>query len=230
MMKKIAFCILVLSVLSCNQEPSNITEPVKPTLSKPHEDLGQLFIDIQMAGLYPDSKTFVDAEPKYAPDSLIAIYESLKQQEGFDLKQFVETYFTLPASGGASADIKYRKELKSHLVSHWDYLTREPDSTTAYTSLIPLQKSYIVPGGRFREIYYWDSFFTIVGLAASDRWDMVGNMTDNFAGLIDEVGFIPNGNRSYYLSRSQPPFFSLMVNLIMRKKGKDEGLQYLPQL
>lgn len=230
-MKRILVCLALLSVLSCNdQQDGGSSNQVDYGLYKPQEDLGQLFIDIQMAGLYEDSKTFVDADPKHSPDSIIGFYERERQQAGFDLKDFVETYFDVPHAGGGSVNTDSLKELKTHLISHWDYLTRDPDVSSGYSSLIPLPKPYIVPGGRFREIYYWDSFFTMVGLAASDRWDMVSNMADNFAHLIDEVGFIPNGNRSYYLSRSQPPFFSLMVTLIMNSKGKEKGLAYLPQL
>ena len=88
----------------------------------------------------------------------------------------------------------------------------------------------MVPGGRFKEIYYWDSYFTMVGLAASGKLDLVRNMLDNFAYLIDQFGFIPNGNRSYYLSRSQPPFFSSMVMLYAQYVGMEEALKYLPHL
>ncbi|MEL7145465.1 MAG: alpha,alpha-trehalase TreA [Bacteroidota bacterium] len=231
MMKKTIFCLILLTVFSCQgNKESTTADSSEKGLYKPHEDLGQLFVDIQMAGLYPDSKTFVDAAPKHAPAAILEFYEEERVKDDFDLKNFVETYFDVPGGGGTAVKTDSLKELKEHLISHWDYLTRDPDVSEGYSSLIPLPKPYIVPGGRFREIYYWDSFFTLVGLAASDRWDMVTNMTDNFAHLIDQVGFIPNGNRSYYLSRSQPPFFSLMVALIMNKKGQEKGLAYLPQL
>ena len=72
----------------------------------------------------------------------------------------------------------------------------------------------MVPGGRFREIYYWDSYFTMLGLQVDGEYEMIDYMVRNFAHLIDEVGFIPNGNRTYFLSRSQPPFFSCMVSLL----------------
>jgi alpha,alpha-trehalase len=87
------------------------------------------------------------------------------------------------------------------------------------SSLLALPYPYIVPGGRFGEVYYWDSYFTMLGLKESDEIDMIEDMIKNFASLIDRYGFIPNGNRSYYLSRSQPPFFSLMVELLAEVKG-----------
>jgi alpha,alpha-trehalase len=85
--------------------------------------------------------------------------------------------------------------------------------------LLPLPQPYIVPGGRFREIYYWDSYFTMLGLRESGHEDLIESMVANFAALIARYGHIPNGNRSYYLSRSQPPFFALMVEFLAEKKG-----------
>ncbi|STQ11195.1 trehalase [Enterobacter cloacae] len=86
-----------------------------------------------------------------------------------------------------------------------------------------------MPGGRFREVYYWDSYFTMLGLAESGHWDKISDMVDNFAYELDTWGHIPNGNRSYYLSRSQPPFFSLMVELLATHDS--EALKkYRPQM
>jgi alpha,alpha-trehalase len=92
--------------------------------------------------------------------------------------------------------------------------------------LIALPYPYIVPGGRFREIYYWDSYFTMLGLAESEHWSIIENMIDNFAYLIHQYGFIPNGNRTYFLSRSQPPFFSCMVELLATHKGDEVFAKY----
>ncbi len=99
-------------------------------------------------------------------------------------------------------------------------LTREPsDIHAARDSQLSLSTRYVVPGGRFRELYYWDSYFTMVGLQTSGRHDLVADMVENFAGLIDRYGHIPNGSRSYYLSRSQPPFFAAMVELQAEREG-----------
>ena len=59
---------------------------------------------------------------------------------------------------------------------------------------------------------------------------MMENMVNNFAYLIDTIGYIPNGNRTYFMGRSQPPFYSLMVKLLAKKKGKIILIKYLPQL
>ena len=70
----------------------------------------------------------------------------------------------------------------------------------------------------------------MLGLVESDRLDLAINMVDNFAFLIDTYGHIPNGNRSYYLSRSQPPYFSSMVMLLSEIQGMDSVMRYLPYL
>jgi alpha,alpha-trehalase len=88
----------------------------------------------------------------------------------------------------------------------------------------------VVPGGRFNEIYYWDSYFTMQGLEESGRHDLTMDMIANFGWLIDHYGHIPNGNRDYFLSRSQPPFFAAMIELAATKEGDAIYKKYLPQL
>ena len=80
-------------------------------------------------------------------------------------------------------------------------------------TLIGLPYPYIVPtpAGRWNEMYYWDTFFTCKGLLLTEREELVKNCTDNMLYLVDRFGFMPNGNRTYYLSQSQPPFLSMMV-------------------
>ena len=78
---------------------------------------------------------------------------------------------------------------------------------SGHSSVLPLPYPYVVPGGRFRELYYWDSYFNMLGLEADGRHDLALNMLKDFAFEIDCYGHVPNGNRTYYLSRSQPPFF-----------------------
>jgi alpha,alpha-trehalase len=95
----------------------------------------------------------------------------------------------------------------------WPHLTRDPVKPVAGGSALAMDKPFVVPGGRFREIYYWDSYFTMLGLQLDGRSDLVESMIDDFGGLIDAYGHIPNGARTYYLSRSQPPFFYAMVGL-----------------
>jgi alpha,alpha-trehalase len=191
------------------------------------EQLSPLYEDVQSAGIFPDSKYFVDCIPLSSTENILALYGKEKHSGGFVLKNFVQTHFHLPAE----TDDSYRsgdKALPEHLTELWDVLLRRPDEQGG--TLIPLPYPYIVPGGRFREVYYWDSYFTMLGLQVSKRIDIIENMINNFAYLIDTVGFIPNGNRTYYLGRSQPPFFALMVLLLSEEKGEEVLLKYLPQL
>ncbi len=117
-----------------------------------------------------------------------------------------------------------------HIRALWPVLTRAADTTASYSSLIPLPHPYVVPGGRFREVYYWDSYFTMLGLVRSGRVDLVRDMLDNFAYLVRTVGHIPNGNRTYYLSRSQPPFFAVMVGLYAQAADTADALRYVDAL
>ncbi|MFW7213741.1 alpha,alpha-trehalase [Enterobacter sp. BNK-22] len=205
-----------------NEQPATQTTP-------PDILLGPLFSDVQSAKLFPDQKTFADAVPKSDPLMILADYRMQHAQSSFDLRHFVEMNFTLPEEGE-----KYvppaGQSLREHIDDLWPVLTRTTDkASNKWDSLLPLPKPYVVPGGRFREVYYWDSYFTMLGLAESDHWDKISDMVDNFAYEIDTFGHIPNGNRSYYLSRSQPPFFSLMVELLATHDS-DALKKYRPQM
>jgi alpha,alpha-trehalase len=192
------------------------------------EQLSPLYEAVQSGEIFPDSKFFTDCTPKSTPEDILADYESAHAQPGFNLKDFVAAHFEFPNDPATGYDSANRPLLE-HLNELWTVLQRGPDEVQEST-LIPLPGRYIVPGGRFREVYYWDSYFTMLGLKASGRVDLIEDMVDNFAWLIDELGFIPNGNRTYYLGRSQPPFFALMVQVLASVKGEAVLLHYRPQL
>ena len=196
-------------------------------LYDPPRDLGALFHDIQIARIYPDSKTLVDAKPRVDPAELRARYERLRNTANFSLRAFVDANFDAPAAAGAGARSDTTQSMEEHIRGLWPALTRPADPVDARSSLIPLPGAYVVPGGRFREVYYWDSYFTMLGLIQSGRTDLVKNMLDNFAYLVRTVGHIPNGNRTYYLSRSQPPYFSAMVGLYAGATDSSRALPYL---
>lgn len=191
--------------------------------------LGPLFSDVQSAKLFPDQKTFADAVPKSDPLMILADYRMQRNQSSFDLRHFVEVNFTLPEKGKPYVP-PAGQNLREHINALWPELTRTTDSAGKWDSLLPLPKPYVVPGGRFREVYYWDSYFTMLGLAESGHWDKIEDMVANFGYEIDTWGHIPNGNRSYYLSRSQPPFFSLMVELLATHGGDEVLKTWLPQM
>lgn len=160
---------------------------------------------------------------------ILADYRMQQNQSGFDLRHFVNVNFTLPKEGEKYVPPE-GQSLREHIDGLWPVLTRSTENTEKWDSLLPLPEPYVVPGGRFREVYYWDSYFTMLGLAESGHWDKVADMVANFAHEIDTYGHIPNGNRSYYLSRSQPPFFALMVELLAQHEGDAALKQYLPQM
>lgn len=190
-------------------------------------ELHPLFEEVQLQKVFADGKTFVDCTPKISTGEILQLYLQQKDKAGFDLMAFVLQHFHLPKA--FTADVVLQSaSVEEHIHQLWNVLTRKPDE--AGGSLIPLPNAYVVPGGRFGEVYYWDSYFTMLGLQASGRYEMIENMVKNFAHLIYTLSFIPNGNRTYYLGRSQPPFFSLMVQLLAAIKGKEILISYLPAL
>ncbi len=191
------------------------------------ESLSPLYEDVQQSGIFADSKFFVDCIPKSSAETILMLYELEREENEFSLIHFIETHFSYPSESKSiySSD---NKPITDHLNDLWNELTRQPDIEAG--TLIPLPFPYIVPGGRFREIYYWDSYFTMLGLKESGRVDLIENMVNNFAYLINQFGHIPNGNRTYYLSRSQPPFFASMILVLMEAKGDHILQDYLAPL
>jgi alpha,alpha-trehalase len=196
----------------------------------PAHDLGSLFQDVQLSAIFEDSKTFVDARPRSAPSEVATRYADARKASGFNLRSFVEQNFDLPRPVGRDFQTDTTQTMEDHIRALWPVLTRSPDTMDVRSSLIPLPNAYVVPGGRFREVYYWDSYFTMLGLVESGRTDLVRNMLDNFAYLITNVHHIPNGNRTYYLGRSQPPFFAAMVGLYATATDTSQALRYLDAL
>lgn len=209
--------------------PHAQSSPVVP--APPSQTLGELFRTVELAHVFPDSKTFADRVPKENPARVVAAYEADRGQPGFDLRKFVDAHFSAPRHEARQYVSDPKQTVVAHIDTLWDVLRRDPDPVaSAWSSLLPLPASYVVPGGRFDEVYYWDSYFIMLGLAASGRHDLTRDELKNFAALIDRYSHIPNGNRTYYLSRSQPPFFAQMVGLLAQREGDSAYLQYLPEL
>lgn len=89
-------------------------------------------------------------------------------------------------------------------------------------SIIYVKNGVIVPGGRFLEFYYWDSYWIIRGLLHSEMHTTVKGMLRNFFSVIDRYGFMPNGGRIYYLMRSQPPLLATMVKAYVDMTGDED--------
>ncbi|MDH3497099.1 MAG: alpha,alpha-trehalase TreF [Gemmatimonadota bacterium] len=219
---------VVTLAVACHGGPpaASVQPPAPEARYDPSRDLGPLFHDVQLSGLFEDSKTFVDARPLEPPAELAARYAAGR----VDLRAFVEHHFELPRPAGGDFRTDPSQSMEAHIHALWPALTRTADAAEARSSLIPLPHAYVVPGGRFREVYYWDSYFTMLGLIESGRVDLVRSMLDNFAYLVQTVGHVPNGNRTYYLSRSQPPYFGAMVGLYAEATDTADALRYLDAL
>lgn len=216
----IALQLSLLSVASGARE----TPPQSPA-----QLYGELFQRVQSARLFPDSKTFADATARRPAAEILRDYLARKGNADFSLEKFVAENFVIPGAAQSEFKTAPREDLREHIERLWSALSREPRDSAGADSQLTLSTRYVVPGGRFREMYYWDSFFTMVGLQVSGHDDLVADMVENFAGLIDRYGHIPNGTRTYYLSRSQPPFFAAMVSL-QAEHDKQALVRRLPQL
>jgi alpha,alpha-trehalase len=229
----------VLTWLLLVRAPDAIALEPGAEVLPPHALYGELFTRVQEAQVFPDGKDFCDALPKGSPAEILARYRAAVPGTPEELKAFVAANFTAPAAVGPTAAATVAKAapaapagtpLIAHIDALWGVLTRQPADVPLYSSLLPLPRPFVVPGGRFREIYYWDSYFTMLGLLESGRADLTQDMVSDFAHLIDRYGRIPNGNRTYYLSRSQPPFFFAMVALLDPGHPERAFARYLPQL
>ncbi len=104
----------------------------------------------------------------------------------------------------------------------WPHLTKQTPRRTEST-LLPMPFPIMVPGARFREGYYWDTFFVMPALLDTGRSGLVKLLINNFLFQIQEYGFVPNGTRDYYLSRSQPPLLSQMIRIYLENKIATSG-------
>jgi alpha,alpha-trehalase len=199
----------------------------------PQQELGALYGAVEQQSLFADDKVFADALPREDPSRIVRAYEAGRPATRAALAAFVRAHFTLPApatQGSARGGPGPLEPLVAHIDRLWPLLTRRTPAAPQFSSLIAVPAPYVVPGGRFRELYYWDSYFTMLGLAASGRRDLIASMVDDFAHLIDRYGHVPNGTRTYYLSRSQPPFFFAMVALTRPDDPPAADARYLKEL
>lgn len=196
----------------------------------PENLYGDLFHDVQMQQLFPDGKTFVDLVPRLRANAIVEEYELLRDDPNFKMDEFIARHFYEFAPHRSQAyTMSPDRSPRQHVTELWPQLLRRNRKTRG--SLLALPYPYVVPGGRFSEQFYWDTYFIMLGLAADEEWDLVDGMVKNYAFMIKKYGFIPTANRSYFLSRSQPPFFSHMVRLLATHQGEAATyFTYLPYL
>ncbi|XP_032229226.2 trehalase-like [Nematostella vectensis] len=227
--------LLGLHVLLLPSEPSASDAPVLYACDSQVFCQGDLLQTVQMAKLFNDSKTFVDMRMVHDANKTREAFKALGDKPTREqIKGFVEGFFQPPGHDLENWEPEDWKEnpgfidkindsdLKTFgriLNSLWKKLGRnisaEARENINRSSLIVVDKPFIVPGGRFREFYYWDTYWTVKGLLVCEMSNTVRNMIDNFVQLVREIGFIPNGGRIYYKNRSQPPFLIPIVDLYL---------------
>jgi len=204
--------------------------PANATATKATVIPQRVIAAIGKAHIYPDAKTAVDAIPDETTVDIGRDFDEAKSKPGFNLHDFVTQHFAVAPTKTLSYRRKPDESVMSYIDGMWDVLTRKPEAVMAHSSLVPLPYDYVVPGGRFSELYYWDSYFTMIGLYESQRIDLMRDMVRDMASLIDRYGHVPNGTRAYYLSRSEPPVFALMVDLLAEHDGDSAYRKYLPEM
>ena len=241
MRKTLAYIFLALLFSNCRNNshsadalnnaseinPLSIRDP-KVTLS-PDERYGEFFDSVVVHNVFEDSKTFLDLMPRMSTDSVLLLFKEAHKKPDFDWQTFINQTFIRPDSNKPIFTTISSQDVKEHINRLWSALTRPADSATL-GSILPIPKPYIAASRRSRELTYADAYFIMLGLQAAGRVDMIENMVDNFAHLINTLGYVPSGNRTYWLDRSNPPYFACMVQLLAEEKGKDVLLKYLPQL
>ena len=200
-----------------------------------------------MLRIYEDSKTFVDLKMRTTPEIILDEFDkfynktngNISRQE---MKFFVEEYFEVgkeleewyppdfvpePKFINKINDVQM-KCFSRQLVALWPFLARKVTqdvlNASHLYSLVPLPNGFIIPGGRFKEIYYWDTYWIIKGLLISEMYDTCRGMLDNLLSFVRDYGFVPNGSRIYYLKRSQPPLLTAAAYEYVKATNDTEWL------
>ena len=235
-----SFFLILLSILylECKNTPESIQSLAINPLSErdakislsPEERYGALFDSIIINSVFDDSTTFLNCVPKTTTDSILMAYEAVKKNPDFNLQSFVNQYFTIPNNPVSNYQNNPSKSLEQHINSLWSILNRKADTSDLGTSLL-LPKPYSVAQGEATDVGYQEAYFTMLGLQATGQNKLIENMVDNFATLINTEGYVPKRNRTYYLTRTEQPFFSCMVQLLATTQNSDKiYVKYLPQL
>ncbi|XP_044253283.1 trehalase-like [Tribolium madens] len=207
---------------------------------------GKLLDKIQMARLFNDSKTFVDMSLKNPEDTVLENFDKLLEESDNnpskdDLQKFVDDNFeNFELEEWSPEDYnenpQFLEQIKDEsvrqfaqdLVKLWPKFGRkmkpEVKENPDQYSVIPVTNGFIVPGGRFNEFYYWDTYWIIKGLLLCEMQDTVKGILENFFEIVQNYGFVPNGARVYYLNRSQPPLLTLMTASYMKVSDDTQWL------
>lgn len=224
------FCLLLLiSLLSFTKVIAQSNDCIDF-----QKEFGELFVEVQLKEIFDDPKIFPDCTPQRKTKDIMKSYYEERSSSDFDLKAFVSKNFFVPFPI-ETAQSGFRGSVELALDELWDVIEPLEKSKHKPSSYISLPKPYVVPKGT-TELRYWEGYYIMVWLKAAKEYEMLDNMVENFAYLIDYTmengkGHIPEGNRAYYLDRTAPPMFALMLELYAeRKEGWKTVLKYLPQL
>jgi alpha,alpha-trehalase len=209
-MRVLLYLSVFFLLISCGETVT------KKVYQSPDKKWGELFLEVQNQRIFEDSKVFADAIPKFKVDSILLSFEKAKSVKGFDLKRFIIENFTLPnyELNEEMSSLAFEKYIETALMA----LKREPKDDGG--SLIPSRKSYFAGGGKFEELNYFRSYLTLIALQSIKQDTLALNQAINSAQFIQDFGHVPAGNRTYYMSRSNPPVFALMIKKLSEKDPK----------
>mmetsp|Transcript_62251 Transcript_62251/g.131588 ORF Transcript_62251/g.131588 Transcript_62251/m.131588 type:complete len:605 (+) Transcript_62251:124-1938(+) len=214
---------------------------------------GPLLDAVQRARIFDDAKHFVDMPMRSDPEDILSAFDKLPHQDKADkdrLRAFVDEHFFPPGNelvifmpAGCVADPKCVKEgrvkdpqlreLAAALHHLWPTLCRKTapsmEAAPHRSSKLPRAYPVVLPGGRFRETYYWDSFWICQGLLASGLVDVAQGLVQNLLDDVELCGFVPNGGRIYYLNRSQPPLLTASVGIVEKGLTDEQSKKWLPK-
>ncbi|KAI9066018.1 glycoside hydrolase family 37 protein [Trametes sanguinea] len=200
---------------------------------------GELLQAVNLAQPYSDAKTIVDKPTSKKAQQVLADFSALQngtitegaivnfldndfRGEGLELQAVEMANFNAQPAFLNNVSDPLVKAFSQTVHGFWTQLIRQTNSSAlcpegtedgpCESSLIPLNHTFVVPGGRFREQYYWDSYWIVQGLLESELFDIANDTLQNFMDELEHIGFIPNGGRIYYLDRSQPPLFIRMLS------------------
>lgn len=199
--------LVALFIFSCNAVS-------KKEYQDPQKLWGQLYKDVEQAKLFENPKEFWDASPQGKPESILKLYESEKVKEGFNLKTFIQENFILPDYSVAykTSELSFEKYVEKEFRS---LITRPKDDQG---SLIPTRMQYLSGGGMFQEYNYFTSLFAVHALHSLKEDSLASSVATNAFQFIQDYGYVPYGNRSYYLGFSDLPVLSLMGEQVAKNQ------------
>ena len=208
-------------VISANSGNTTATIPLEHLEEPPVTRISRMIKDYYWDGLTRTidekgvEKLIKDTKNESLASDVLRIYVPFEDKQAFEYYKKLESDYSIET-------IKLPEKISPEYVKSINdkpgILALKLDRTDGLISGVP----FVVPGGRFNEMYGWDSYFESVGLLIDGKTDLARAMADNFQYEIEYYGKILNANRSYYLTRTQPPFYSSLIREVY-DQTKDKG-------